>query len=103
MRSCEFYERYFRFIAHTRHGDVVFLRDEQDGLDLALAPADTPETFPSWFHFGFRLDGPDHVRALHNRMQGEGITITGDLAEEEGWIHFRCADPDGYQIEVYCE
>ena len=72
-------------------------------LDLALAPADAPEALPSWFHFGFRLDNPDHVRALHNRMKGEGITITGDLIDEEGWIHFRCADPDGYQIEVYWE
>jgi catechol 2,3-dioxygenase-like lactoylglutathione lyase family enzyme len=103
MRSCEFYERYFRFIAHTRHGGVVFLRDEQDGLDLALAPAEAPEPLPSWFHFGFRLDSPEHVRALHQRMKGEGVTITGGLADERDGIYFRCADPDGYEIEVYWE
>jgi hypothetical protein len=36
-------------------------------------------------------------------MGEAGATITEALVEEEDLVFFRCADPDGYSIEVYWE
>ncbi len=56
--AADFYRQWFGFTFHVQHGPIVFLRDD-GGLDLALAPDDTPHDFPSWFHFAFRCCDPD--------------------------------------------
>ena len=101
-RARAFYVNYFGLRDHVSHGDVLFMRDVHDGLDLALAPAETLDAFPSWFHFGFRLERPDDVRELHRRMAHDGIEPT-QLEQLPDFVAFRCNDPDGYQIEVYWE
>ncbi len=58
---------------------------------------------PPWFHFGFRLADAKAVRSLHARMASEGVEIRAPLQEAPGFVFFRCADPDGYEIEVYWE
>ena len=101
-RSLGFYGRYFGFREHVRHGELLFVRNERD-FDLALAPADKVETFPKWFHFGFRLESDDAVKALHTRMKEDGLEGLGDLHDDSDLVTFRCRDPDGYFIEVYWE
>lgn len=101
-RARRFYETYFGFHEHVWHGPVLFLRDG-GGLDLALAPAASIEPMPDWFHFGFRLPSPGAVRDLYHSLCAGGETITVPLSEEEGFVGFRCADPDGYAVEVYWE
>ena len=101
-RARAFYERWFGFRKHTQHGPILFLRDDAD-LDLALAPDDEPAGLPAWFHFGFRLDSGDAVRTMHDAMRDDGVQIAQHLQSWDDLVVFRCADPDGYQIEVYWE
>lgn len=106
VRSLEaskaFYERFFGMREFVRHGEIVFMRDGA-GMDLALAPADQVEPLPAWFHFGFRLDSPDAVQDLRRALQQAGVPMKGPLEVEPDLVSFRCADPDGYTIEVYWE
>lgn len=100
-RAKAFYEAYFGLRALVWHGDMVFMRDDA-GMDLALAPG-TVEPLPAWFHIGFRLNGHGDVRTLFERLQADGAAITEALTIEGDFSYFRCADPDGYQLEVYYE
>lgn len=102
-RSREFYARFFGLRDHVTHGEILFMRDADEGMDLALAPAESVEPLPYWFHFGFRLPNAEQVCQLHEQMQTEGVKILQPLEELEGFVFFRCADPDGYAIEVYWE
>jgi catechol 2,3-dioxygenase-like lactoylglutathione lyase family enzyme len=106
VRSVEaakaFYARWFGLSEHVWHGDMVFMRDGS-GMDLALAPAAEPAAMPEWFHFGFRLERAPAVEALHDALVGAGVPITEPLMREPDLVSFRCADPDGYSIEVYWE
>ena len=101
-RARAFYMSYFGLQDHVSHGDVLFMRDARDGLDLALAPVETLDAFPPWFHFGFRLERPEAVCALHERMTRDGVETTS-LDQFSDFVVFRCRDRDGYQIEVYWE
>jgi catechol 2,3-dioxygenase-like lactoylglutathione lyase family enzyme len=101
-RSKLFYSRHFGLAEHVWHGDMVFMRDGS-GMDLALAPSAEPAQMPAWFHFGFRLETVDAVEALHARLVADGVPIREPLTHEDDVVSFRCADPDGYQVEVYWE
>jgi len=57
----------------------------------------------TWCHFGFRLNLADEVIGLHNDMARAGVAIVRPLYRDETLVSFRCADPDGYAIEVYWE
>jgi catechol-2,3-dioxygenase len=102
-RAARFYEDLFGLRRLVWHGDALFLRDDA-GMDLALAPATDVEPFPAWFHIGFRLDSRAEVEALLARVEAENTPIKAPLTfEGDNFAFFRCADPDGYQIEVYWE
>jgi catechol 2,3-dioxygenase-like lactoylglutathione lyase family enzyme len=101
-RSRTFYASYFGFREHTRHGKILFMRNER-AFDLALAPDAEKQGFPTWFHFGFRLQNPTDVRDLHARMKTAGVAMKVDLIDDEGYVSFRCFDPDGHGIEIYWE
>lgn len=101
-RARVFYERWFGFEEHAQYEEVLFLRDA-GALDLALAPDPSPQSFPAWFHFGFRLDSAQDVQALHDKMAESGVAIVEPYEFLDGLATFRCTDPDGYQIEVYWE
>jgi catechol 2,3-dioxygenase-like lactoylglutathione lyase family enzyme len=101
-RAVAFYAGHFGMRELVWHGDMVFMRDSA-GMDLALAPADKIEPFPEWFHIGFRLESHDAVESLYRRAQSEGVPIKAPLTVDGDFSFFRCADPDGYQIEVYYE
>ena len=99
-RAQRFYESYFQFREHMRYGDILFLRNTS-GFDLALVPDRKPSSFPEWFHFGFRLADPRAVRKLQSRMSSEGVLVD-EVEDHNGYVTFRCTDPDGYSIEIYC-
>ena len=101
-RAADFYRRWFGMRELVWHGDMVFMRDPA-GMDLALAPAEQVEPMPPWFHFGFRLEGRDAVGALCARMAAEGVTIATPVTTHGELTFFRCADPDGYELEIYYE
>jgi catechol 2,3-dioxygenase-like lactoylglutathione lyase family enzyme len=99
-RAQRFYESYFQFREHMRYGDILFLRNTS-GFDLALVPDRKSSSFPEWFHFGFRLADPRAVRELQSRMSSEGVLVD-EVEDHNGYVTFRCTDPDGYSIEIYC-
>lgn len=101
-RARAFYARFFGLTDFVWHGEMLFMRDDA-GMDLALAPAKEAEPMPPWFHFGFRLKDADAVRTLHDAMGAAGVPLSAPLTAEGEFTFFRCADPDGYSIEVYFE
>lgn len=94
-----FYESYFGFREHTRHADILFLRNAS-GFELALRPERKPSSFPEWFHFGFRLASERAVRKLRGRLSAEGVRVQ-EIEGYDNYVTFRCKDPDGYSIEIY--
>ena len=98
-RARRFYEAYLQFREHMRYGDMLFLRNV-GGFELTLVPDREIPPFPDWFHFGFRLDSPRAVEKLHDRMSADGIELD-EVENHEGYVSFRCEDPDGCSIEIY--
>ena len=97
-----FYGRWFG-LAVTRRGDTLtFLRDDA-AFDLALMDDPAPDPMPSWFHLGFRLASADAVATQLERMRAAAVPIVKPLYRDDTFASFRCADPDGYSIEVYWE
>lgn len=102
-RARRFYERYFGFARDTVREEGFLIVRNMDGFDLAFMEDKDPAPLAPWFHFGFRLPSREAVRALHDRMAAEGIAIARPVEDHGSWMSFRCADPDGYAIEVYFE
>lgn len=108
-RSQRFYATYFGFdpATATRYPDGTVIIRDGDGFDLALhtAEQDTAEqavSVPPFLHFGFQFDAPEPVRALHDRLAGDGYRIV-EYEDEPGMVSFKCLDPDGYPVETYWE
>ncbi|HKN81519.1 MAG TPA: VOC family protein, partial [Actinomycetota bacterium] len=53
-------------------------------------------------HFGFEMDSPDEVRRLRARLVADGVELVDD-EESEGYVGFKCLDPDGHVVEVAWE
>jgi catechol 2,3-dioxygenase-like lactoylglutathione lyase family enzyme len=99
-RARRFYERYFGFDSSSEWmGDTLFIRND-DGFDLALMRGEPPPNPGAFHHFGFEVDSAGDVRSLQQRMQLDGIAIL-EVVEERDLTSFKCADPDGYTVEVY--
>ncbi len=99
-RSRAFYETFFGFHTGVHHGDILFVADET-GFQLALAPGPV-EPMPDWWHFGFRLAGPEHVRAMRGTLAAAGHEIL-TAGDDPDYVWLRVRDPDGYLVEVYWE
>ena len=97
----KFYEGYFGFAegASEWFGDVLFIRNA-DGFDLALMRGEHPPNPGAFHHFGFQLPSASAVRELQRRLEADGVTII-EVVEESDLTSFKCADPDGYTVEVY--
>ncbi len=93
--SAAFYER-FGFRKDVWHGGALFLVND-DGFELAVGKHGRAD-LPDWFHIGFKLPAADAVRAL--QTQFDSVITSGD---DPGFVFFRVADPNGYQVEVYWE
>ncbi len=87
----------------VRRGECLTFMSDDDGFDLALMDDRVPSPMPPWFHFGYRLQSAQEVVDIHNRMSDSGIAILKALYEDDSLVSFRCADPDGYAIEIYWE
>ena len=98
----QFYGQWFGLKAARRGKSLTFMNDEAH-FDLALMDDRSPQALPPWFHFGFRLPTAEAVASLHARMNGAGVPIVKPLYQDESLVSYRCADPDGYAIEVYWE
>ena len=97
-----FYEKYLGFDNNAAwHGDVLFIRDD-DGFDLALMKGEHPPNPGAFHHFGFLLPDATSVRELQKRLSADGVPIL-EVVEESDLVSFKCADPDGYTVEVYAE
>jgi catechol 2,3-dioxygenase-like lactoylglutathione lyase family enzyme len=97
-----FYERWFGLVVGRRGECLSFLHDDA-GFDLALMDDAAPAPMPPWFHLGFRLGEAAAVRTLHDRMRDSGVAIVKPLYQDDTLASYRCADLDGYAIEVYWE
>jgi catechol 2,3-dioxygenase-like lactoylglutathione lyase family enzyme len=86
-----------------RRGESLTFMTDDAGFDLALMNDSAPQPMPGWFHFGYRLANANAVRDVHRRMTESQVTIRKELYEDEYLVSFRCADPDGYCIEIYWE
>lgn len=104
QRSRRFYEAYFGFDPATaqRYDDGTVIIRNADGFDLALHGGQDVGPLPAFLHFGFRLSNPDEVRSLLARTRADGIDITEEH-DEPSYVAFKCADPDGHQVETYWE
>lgn len=98
-----FYQKYFAFDAADPvwHGDVLFIRNE-DGFDLALMKGEHPPNPGAFHHFGFRLPDRASVSDLQKRLEADGVPIV-EVVDDPDVFSFKCADPDGYTVEVYFE
>lgn len=87
----------------ARRGECLTFMSDEHGFDLALMDDRSPPSMPPWFHFGYRLKSAKEVVDLHDRMSAAGIAILKALCEDPSFASFRCADPDGYAVEIYWE
>jgi catechol 2,3-dioxygenase-like lactoylglutathione lyase family enzyme len=101
-RSRRFYETYFGFGTSSQwFGETLFVRNAE-GFDLALMRGEPPPNPGAFHHFGFQAASADAVRQLQTRLQVDGVSIVEEV-EEPDLVSFKCIDPDGYTVEVYCD
>lgn len=100
--SEKFYERWLG-LRVARHGERLTFMEDAAGFSLALMDDPDPTKLPEWFHFGSRLDSAAAVEQMHEAMTRAAIPIARPFYRDETLASFRCADPDGYAIEIYWE
>jgi catechol-2,3-dioxygenase len=101
-RSVDFYRRWFGMSVRRENAEITFVSGSR-GFLLALMSDAEPAPPPPWLHFGIATPTLDALRALHTAMQRAGVPVVKRWHEEETFASFRCADPDGYAVEVYWE
>jgi catechol 2,3-dioxygenase-like lactoylglutathione lyase family enzyme len=103
-RSRRFYETYFGFDAAParEYDDGVLMLYDADGFALALGPTAQPIELPRFFHFGKGVATPDEVRAFAERLRVDSVPIVEEW-DEPDYVSVKCADPDGYVVELSWE
>jgi catechol 2,3-dioxygenase-like lactoylglutathione lyase family enzyme len=103
-RSRRFYETYFGFGAFParRYEDGVLMLYHANGFALALGPAGSPISRPSWMHFGASLASRQAVWDLRERLVCGQVTVIEEFDEPE-YVSVKCRDPDGYIVEAFWE
>jgi catechol 2,3-dioxygenase-like lactoylglutathione lyase family enzyme len=98
----DFYEGHFGFRPSFEDEGGYFVRNDE-GFLLALLPVEPHQALPDGFHIGFGLTGPEAVVDLHRQLSAAGVRTSGveDFRPGEGYVTFRCWDPDGTEIEVF--
>jgi catechol 2,3-dioxygenase-like lactoylglutathione lyase family enzyme len=100
-RSIAFYRQWFGFDrVLARYPDGTVFVTDGDGFELAFHPGDAAAS-ASW-HFGFGLDSRGEVVELAAALSAAQIALVEEH-DDPGYVGFKCQDPDGYWIEVYCE
>ena len=101
--AAAFYGRWFGFqrvLAEYRDG-TIFVSDDA-GFELALHEGRLPRTGHDAWHFGFLASSASAVTRMAVAMRDAGVDVYA-LEETSSYTGFKCRDPDGYEIEVYCE
>jgi catechol 2,3-dioxygenase-like lactoylglutathione lyase family enzyme len=98
----DFYAHWFGMSVARRGASLTFMTDDA-GFELALKDDSDPARMPSWFHFGYRLASGPAVSELYGRMEKASVPLLKELYADSSLVSFRCADPDGYAIEIYWE
>jgi catechol 2,3-dioxygenase-like lactoylglutathione lyase family enzyme len=103
-RSRRFYETYLGFGAepsyHASDGTLIIF--DGSGFSLALGAVREPIRLPPFLHFGKRLASPEGVRRMRHRLEHDGVPIV-DWWDEPDYVSVKCADPDGYVVELSWE
>jgi catechol 2,3-dioxygenase-like lactoylglutathione lyase family enzyme len=103
-RSRRFYETYLGFGAepsyHAADGTLIIF--DGAGFSLALGVVSEPIRLPPFLHFGKRLASPEAVRRMRHRLEHDGVPIV-DWWDEPDYVSVKCADPDGYVVELSWE
>lgn len=100
----DFYQDHFGFRPAFEADGGYFIRNA-DGFLLALIPVEDHQALPAGFHIGFGLSDGDAVTQLRGALAEAGVLVTplDDFRPGEEYVTFRCADPDGTEIEVFWE
>jgi catechol 2,3-dioxygenase-like lactoylglutathione lyase family enzyme len=100
----DFYQRHFGFRPAFEADGGYFVRND-DGFLLALVPAADHRALPDGFHIGFGLRDADAVIGVHRELAAADVRVTPveDFRPDEAYVTFRCWDPDGTEIEVFCD
>ena len=100
----DFYQEHFGFQPAFDAEGGHFIRNA-DGFLLALIAAEPHQALPDGFHIGFGLHDADAVLALHGALSSAKVKVADveDFRPGEGYVTFRCWDPDGTEIEVFWE
>ena len=101
--SVAFYKDFLGFSRAEKLDSGSYFLFNDDGFMLAIGQLKEKTPLPEWFHFGFRLNSVDEVKALYKRLQDSKITISEGLQTYDDFTFFRCLEPAGYEIEVYWE
>ncbi len=99
-RAVAFYRRWFGLAVVNRGEAMTFMQGGREFL-LALMDDPAPAPMPPWFHFGILLDSREAVATMLAAMTADGVSIAKALHDSPTLVSFRCADPDGYVIEIY--
>ncbi len=94
----QFYAEWFGMRIQHRGSDTTVLVDDRDFF-LALSDDPSPQT--SSMHFGFKLGSAAEVLSLNERMRHAEVEIRKTLYQDESFVTYRCADPDGYLMDVF--
>jgi catechol 2,3-dioxygenase-like lactoylglutathione lyase family enzyme len=89
-----------------KEGGAFFLYN-QDGFTISIAKeaAAAPvekARLPDWFHYSFRLESIEKVEELFLKLRASGAPIVEEITQRDGCVFFRCQDPGGFPLEVYC-
>ncbi len=102
--SADFYSRYFGFHKKIRNDrENGYFLWNKDGFLMSIFKIPENVQFPSWFHIGFRMDSVEEIKELYERLLKDGCKINRELKIEQDFTFFRCLDPAGYTVEVFCE
>jgi catechol 2,3-dioxygenase-like lactoylglutathione lyase family enzyme len=91
-----FYVRYFGFQPSRGDGFLT----NSDGFVLVLDPVLKKAPPAEGLHHGFLSSSHAEVRALHDTMLRDGVTITHPPEAQGPMLTFFCQDPEGYAVEV---
>lgn len=112
MRDLEAAKHFYRDIlgmkvANERKGFGVFFRFNDYHHDIAVFQVDEDAAFPEknqvgLAHVALVADSLDTVKAIYQRLKEHNVPI--DRTRDHGYTKsVYCKDPEGNEIEIYCE
>jgi catechol 2,3-dioxygenase-like lactoylglutathione lyase family enzyme len=99
-----FYGRWFGFdrVLGEYDDGTTFVTDSS-GFELAFhEDQQVARRDRGTWHFGFLAASADVVTRTAAAMRVAGVTVEA-FEDAASYVGFKCRDPDGYEIEVYCE